>query len=160
MLVQNMLISEKSQALWICGKQCPHCRDCYVALFLWGTICVLANKCLPEVRFWKDKSVARIYQDITSELKDAMYYECLYLTINFLVPFFAKNWKKHCLFRCTGYLRICGMCILPFLTIGKFMNTRPKRIEIGMFHCICCRRTLFGFILKTNIWHTQKTQHT
>jgi hypothetical protein len=29
-----------------------------------------------------------------------------------------------------------------------------------MFHCICCRRTLFGFILKTNIWHTQKTQHT
>jgi hypothetical protein len=29
-----------------------------------------------------------------------------------------------------------------------------------MFHCICCRCTLFGFILKTNTWHSEKTQHT
>lgn len=38
-----------------------------------------------------------------------------------------------------------------FLTIRKFMNTRSKGSEIRAFHSICCRYTLFGFILKISI---------
>jgi len=57
--------------------------------FGWETICILAHKCLPEVRFWKDKTVARIYKD--------RYYESLHLTMSsheFFDTFICQKMEK------------------------------------------------------------------